>query len=502
MSLSSIKNALESDLSQTRYFDFLKVPYDGLSDRLKYQLLPAWKAELDRKGLGNITDLEYFPLPPRPSRELRLRELDREEKDSRYRLYVRQEQDYREYVTDYPPDKRLLEHLRPMTQSSDLAVIKEYQDETKKQEMESRKALGIFQRMLTATVQNDLRHIFDDSTIHSRLKLHRIVQHLQKLCPPDSRLANDIIIEMDRLPSATTFASALVLASQLRDLQNELRLIHPDMERSPSLITLTLTQKLQDPQFLALRMQISAFQKKRQDRYLSRKNPYLFMDIVRIVREFRNEAETYGNVSSSTSLLANSTSIIVEGTGQSAPTFSPWGPQPPQPMYPPYAFPGPYHPMMFQPFPPMMHPGLHHSSSASSSSSGRPQQSSSSSGRYQQSSSRPRQIKFGHPRTNSNVDYRHQQTKPPLPSTASSSPKVVSSTPARPPSLPPTTRSKKPRLDQQSAPMAHFAHAYLPPFSYPGTFTLEPDDHSSADSTSRPATPESPQQQTSLSESD
>ena len=89
MSLSSIKNALESDLSQTRYFDFLKVPYDGLSERLKYQFLPAWKAELDRKGLGNITDLDYFPLPTRPSRELRLRDLDREEKDSRYRLFVR-----------------------------------------------------------------------------------------------------------------------------------------------------------------------------------------------------------------------------------------------------------------------------------------------------------------------------------------------------------------------------------------------------------------------------
>ena len=103
MSLSSIKNTLESDLRQTRYFDFLKVPYDGLSDRLKYQLLPAWKAELDRKGLGNITDLEYFPLPPRPSRELRLRELDREEKDIRYRRFVRQEQDYREYITDHPP---------------------------------------------------------------------------------------------------------------------------------------------------------------------------------------------------------------------------------------------------------------------------------------------------------------------------------------------------------------------------------------------------------------
>jgi len=191
-------------------------------------------------------------------------------------------------------------------------------------------------------------------------------------------------------------------------------------------------------------MQITAFQKKRQDRHQSRKNPYLFMDIVRIVREFRNEAETYGNVSSSSSLLANSTSIIVEGTGQSAPTFSPWGPQSSQPMYPPYAFPGP----------PMIHPGLHHSSPSSSSSSGR----------HQQSSSRPRQIKFGHPRTNSKVDYRHQQTKSPLPSTASSSPKVVSSTPAKPPSLPPTTRSKKPRLDQQSAPMAHFAHAYLPPF--------------------------------------
>jgi hypothetical protein len=270
------------------------------------------------------------------------------------------------------------------------------------------------------------------------------------------------------------------------------------MERSPPLITLTLTQKLQDPQFLALRMQISAFQKKRQDRHQSRKNPYLFMDIVRIVREFRNEAETYGNVSSSTSLLANSTSIIVEGTGQSAPTFSPWGPQPSQPMYPPYAFPGPYHPMMFPTFPPMMHPGSmmhpgpHHSSPASSSSSGQPHQ----------SSSRPRQIKFGHPRTNSKVDYRHQKTKSPLPSTASSSPKVVSSTPTKPPSLPPTTRSKKPRLDQQSAPMAHFAHAYLPPFHYAGTFTSEPEDHSSADSTSRPATPESPQQQTSLSDSD
>jgi hypothetical protein len=223
------------------------------------------------------------------------------------------------------------------------------------------------------------------------------------------------------------------------------------------------------------------------------------MDIVRIVREFRNEAETYGNVSSSsTSLLANSTSIIVEGTGQSAPTYSPWGPQSSQPMYPPYAFPGPYHPMMFPTFPPTMHPGP----PVFSSSSGRPQQSSSSSGRRQQSSSRPRQIKFDHPRTNSKVDYRHQQTKSPLPSTASSSPQVVSSTPAKQPSLPPTTRSKKPRLEQQSAPMAHFAHAYLPPFPYPGTFTSEPQDHSSVDSHSRPATPESPQQQTSLSDSD
>jgi hypothetical protein len=137
-----------------------------------------------------------------------------------------------------------------------------------------------------------------------------------------------------------------------------------------------------------------------------------------------------------------------------------------------------------------------------SSSSGRPQQSSSSSGRRQQSSSRPRQIKFGHPRTNSKVDYRHQQTKSPPPSTASSSSQVVSPTPDKRPSVPPTTRSKKPRLEQQSAPMAHFAHAYLPPFTYPGTFTSEPQDHSSVDSHSRPATPESPQQQTSLSDSD
>ena len=69
MSLSSHKT-VSDDFSQTRYFDFLKTPYDGLSDRLKYQLLPAWRAELDRKGLGHITDLDYFPLPPRPSREL------------------------------------------------------------------------------------------------------------------------------------------------------------------------------------------------------------------------------------------------------------------------------------------------------------------------------------------------------------------------------------------------------------------------------------------------
>jgi hypothetical protein len=61
-------------------------------------------------------------------------------------------------------------------------------------------------------------------------------------------------------------------------------------------------------------------------------------------------------------------------------------------------------------------------------------------------------------------------------------------------------------LEQQSAPTAHFAHAYLPPFSYPGTFTQshpsELEDQSYADSTSRPATPESPQEQASPSDSD
>ncbi len=72
-----------------------------------------------------------------------------------------------------------------MSQPSDHALIKEYQGEMMKQEMDSRKALAIFQRMLTFTVQNGLRHIIDDSTVHSRLKLHRIVQHLQKRCPPD-----------------------------------------------------------------------------------------------------------------------------------------------------------------------------------------------------------------------------------------------------------------------------------------------------------------------------
>ena len=116
MSLSSHKT-VSDDFSQTRYFDFFKTPYDGLSDRLKYQLLPAWRAELDRKGLGHITDLDYFPLPPRPSREFRLRDLDREDKDRRYQLFLRQEQDYQRYYTNLPPDQRLLEHSRPMTQT-------------------------------------------------------------------------------------------------------------------------------------------------------------------------------------------------------------------------------------------------------------------------------------------------------------------------------------------------------------------------------------------------
>ena len=92
--MSSSRSTLDNEFSQTRYFDFLKTPFDGLSDRLRYQVLPAWKAELDRKGLGSITDPSYHPLPSKPLREYRLRDIDRREKDRAFSLFAQQEDDY------------------------------------------------------------------------------------------------------------------------------------------------------------------------------------------------------------------------------------------------------------------------------------------------------------------------------------------------------------------------------------------------------------------------
>ena len=105
--MSSSRSTID-EFSQTRYFDFLKTPFDGLSDRLRHQVLPAWKAELDRKGLGSITDPSYNPLPDTPSREYRLRDIDRRERDRAFALFAQQEDDYLRYFTDVCPDRQLL----------------------------------------------------------------------------------------------------------------------------------------------------------------------------------------------------------------------------------------------------------------------------------------------------------------------------------------------------------------------------------------------------------
>ncbi len=60
-------DALSDDSSTPRFFDFKKHPYDAVDPRLTYQFWPAFQSELKRKGLSNVLDLKFNPLPEEPT---------------------------------------------------------------------------------------------------------------------------------------------------------------------------------------------------------------------------------------------------------------------------------------------------------------------------------------------------------------------------------------------------------------------------------------------------
>jgi len=60
-------DALSDDSSTPRFFDFKKHPYDAVDPRLTYQFWPAFHSELKRKGLSNVLDLKFNPLPEEPT---------------------------------------------------------------------------------------------------------------------------------------------------------------------------------------------------------------------------------------------------------------------------------------------------------------------------------------------------------------------------------------------------------------------------------------------------
>jgi hypothetical protein len=253
------------ELGNPRFYDFKKRPYDAVNPRLTFQFWPAFHSELKRKGLSNVLDLQFNPLPAEPKAALRRIKHDDILAKTRLEQY---ETEYDAYIlgTGIAPSLDLL-RLAPDTErvatEQDRKEVRFFKELMEKHATEANTALGVFNALTTKSVQTDLSHILDDSLIHPRNKVFRLEQIFKAITPPNVAIAEQIKVEVSNISLALTYEDALRVANQIRDLQAELELINPAATLTLSEMVSKLVSKLRDPKFQMLRFQISEWEDKR-----------------------------------------------------------------------------------------------------------------------------------------------------------------------------------------------------------------------------------------------
>jgi len=212
-----MQNLDESTFTGGRFYDFRKIPFDGLNKRTIYQFWPAFESEMKRKGLSPVMDLRFNPLPTEPT--------------ASFRKVAHDDEAMQVLVTAY--DAALSGHLlnggvAPDIDSlkiapddlaatpSDRKAIKSYHDEMERQATSANQALGLFISFTTKSVQNDLAHILDDTVTHPRHKIFQLRDFFTRQTAPNVSIGEKIKMEIGDLPQARNYTDILSVANSIQ----------------------------------------------------------------------------------------------------------------------------------------------------------------------------------------------------------------------------------------------------------------------------------------------
>ena len=232
---------------------------------MTYQFWPAFESELKRKGLSNVLDLKFNPLPLEPS--VAVRRIKHDDVLAKQRL-LKYETEYDEFLMGTGPEPSLdLLRLAPEDQrvatEQDRKEVRFFKEVMEKHATSANTALGVFNTLTTKSVQTDLSHILDDPHLHPRHKVFQLEKFFRDITPPNVAIAEQIKMEVFNIPLAFTYEDALRVANQIRDLQAELELVNPAATLTLSEMVSKLLSKIRDPKFQMLRFQISEWEDKR-----------------------------------------------------------------------------------------------------------------------------------------------------------------------------------------------------------------------------------------------